>query len=132
MRPPPPSPCPASWPSLAPAHARLGRLPWAELFGPAVRLAEAGWIVRPHNHTVFTQDERQYGRMNYGEKLGVTADGRRIYLQPDGSYPQIGQVIRNPDLAATLRAVARTGRQLLPRRPGPAHRRRHGGRMAAC
>ena len=93
----------------AAAHAQHGRLPWAALFGPAVRLAEEGWIVRPHNHTVFTQNERQYGRMNYGEKLGVTADGRRIYLGPDGAYPRIGQVVRNPDLAATLREVARDG-----------------------
>ena len=91
------------------AHGRAGRLPWAALFGPAIRLAEEGWIVRPHNHTVFTQNERQYGRMNYGEKLGVTEDGRRIYLGPDGAYPRIGQVIRNPDLAATLREVARDG-----------------------
>ena len=94
---------------LAQAHAQLGRLPWADLFGPAIELAEAGWIVRPHNHTVFTQDERRYGRMNYGEKLGVTADGRRIYLQPDGSYPRIGQVVRNPDLGGTLRAMAKDG-----------------------
>ncbi len=94
---------------LAQAHARLGRSPWASLFGPAIALAESGWLVRPHNYTVFTQDERKYGRMNYGEKLGVSADGRRIYLQPDGSYAKIGQVIRNPDLAATLRTVAQEG-----------------------
>lgn len=94
---------------LAEAHAQCGRRPWAALFDGAVGLAEEGWIVRPHNHTVFTQDERQYGRMNYGEKLGVSEDGRRIYLQPDGSYPRIGQVIRNPDLAGTLREVAREG-----------------------
>ena len=65
---------------LADAHARLGRLPWRDLFAPAIALAEDGWLVRPHNHTVFTQNERQYGRMNYGEKLGVSEDGRRIYL----------------------------------------------------
>ena len=94
---------------LAQAHTQLGRLPWAELFGPAIELAEAGWIVRPHNYTVFTQDERRYGRMNYGEKLSVTADGRRIYLHPDSSYRRIGETIRNPDLAATLRTLAQDG-----------------------
>lgn len=92
---------------LAQAHARLGRAAWASLFGPAIALAESGWLIRPHNYTVFTQDERKYGRMNYGEKLGVSADGRRIYLQPDGSYPKVGQVVRNPDLADTLRLIAR-------------------------
>lgn len=94
---------------LAHAHAQLGRAPWASLFGPAIALADSGWLVRPHSYTVFTQDERKYGRMNYGEKLGVSADGRRIYLQSDGGYARIGQVIRNPDLAETLRLVARDG-----------------------
>ena len=116
---------------LAQAHAQLGRLPWAELFGPAVELADTGWIVRPHNYTVFTQDERRYGRMNYGEKLGVTADGRRIYLHPDGSYKRIGETIRNPDLADTLRLLAQNGPDSFYR--GPLARRiaddmaRHGG-----
>ena len=95
--------------ALADAHASLGRLSWPALFDPAITLAEAGWLVRPHNYTVFTQDERQYGRMNYGEKLGVTEDGRRIYLDADGAYPRVGRTIRNPDLAATLGRVAQDG-----------------------
>ena len=94
---------------LGQAHRELGAAPWASLFGPAVQQAEEGWIVRPHSYTVFTQDERRYGRMDYGEKLGVSADGRRIYLQPDGSYKRVGAVIRNPDLAETLRQVAAEG-----------------------
>ena len=94
---------------LADAHGSLGRLAWPALFDPAITLAEAGWLVRPHNYTVFTQDERQYGRMNYGEKLGVSEDGRRIYLDADGAYQRIGRSIRNPDLAATLRSVAQQG-----------------------
>ena len=94
---------------LADAHAALGRRPWRTLFDPAIALAEAGWLIRPHNYTVFTQNERQYGRMNYGEKLGVSEDGRRIYLDADGAYPGIGRVIRNPDLAATLAMLADGG-----------------------
>ena len=120
---------------VADAHARLGRLGWATLFDPAVELAEAGWLIRPHNYTVFTQDERQYGRMNYGEKLGVTEDGRRIYLDADGGYPRIGRTIRNPDLAATLRTVAAEGadsfyRGSLARRI-VADMERHGGLLTA-
>ena len=94
---------------IAQAHAAMGRMGWAQLFAPAAELAEAGWLVRPHNYTVFTQDERQYGRMNYGEKLGVSEDGRRIYLDADGQYLRIGRTIRNADLAATLRLVAAEG-----------------------
>lgn len=91
------------------AHAAMGRLPWTRLFGPAIALAEEGWRIRPHVHTVFTQDERRYGRMNYGEKIGVTEDGRRLYLRPDGSYKRPGDEVRNPELAATLRLVAEEG-----------------------
>ena len=98
---------------LGQAHARMGRLPWADLFEPAIAIACEGWPVRPHSYTVFTQNERQYGRMNYGEKLGVTEDGRRIYLQADGSYKRIGSIIRNPDLAATLHLVALEGADVL-------------------
>ncbi len=121
---------------LSQAHAGFGRRPWASLFDPAVSLAEEGWLVRPHNHTVFTQDERQYGRMNYGEKLGMSEDGRRIYLGPDGAYPRIGQAVRNPDLAATLREVARDGadtfyRGALAQRI-VADMERHGGLLTAA
>src|SRR6266576_1740028 len=42
------------------AHAGFGRLPWAELFGPAVGLAETGWLVRPHVATMFGLDEAAY------------------------------------------------------------------------
>ena len=121
---------------LSQAHAGFGHRPWASLFDPAVALAEEGWLVRPHNHTVFTQDERQYGRMDYGEKLGVSEDGRRIYLRPDGAYPRIGQIIRNPDLAATLREVAQDGADALYRgalaRRIVADMERHGGLLAAA
>lgn len=94
---------------LGQAHAKFGRIPWSNLFEDAIRRANDGWIVRPHNVMVFTQNERQYGRMNYGEKLGVSADGRRIYLRQDGAYPKLGDVIRNPELASTLRELADGG-----------------------
>lgn len=99
--------------TMATAHARLGRLPWEELFVAAISFAEEGWLVRPHVHTVFAQNERQYGRLNYGEKLGFTSDGRRLYLRPDGSYKRPGDLVVNPDLAATLRLVAREGADTL-------------------
>jgi gamma-glutamyltranspeptidase / glutathione hydrolase len=94
---------------MAQAHAKFGKLPWSGLFDSAIARAEKGWIVRPHNAMVFTQNERQYGRMNYGEKLGVTEDGRRIYLDKEGGYRKLGDTIRNPELAGTLRELARDG-----------------------
>ena len=94
---------------LAAAHEDLGSAPWAGLFDSAISYAREGWIVRPHVYTVFTQDESKYGRMNYGQKLGLTEDGRRIYLEPDGGYKKPGAMIRNPDLAQTLETLAVEG-----------------------
>lgn len=98
---------------LGEAHDQMGRMSWSDLVAPSIDVAERGWIVRPHVYTVFTQDERKYGRMNYGEKLALTQDGRRIYLEPDGSYKKPGSLIVNPDLAQTMRCIAREGAQTM-------------------
>lgn len=94
------------------AHAAYGSAGWADLIAPAAGIARDGWPVRPHNYTVFTQDERKYGRMNYGEKLLLTEDGRRIYAAGDGGFRKMGETIRNPDLAATLDLIAREGAEV--------------------
>jgi gamma-glutamyltranspeptidase/glutathione hydrolase len=94
---------------LSKAHVDHGALPWADLFDPAISWAKEGWLMRPHVHTVFNQNERKYGRMNYGDKLALTPDGRRLYLNDDGSYKPLGATIYNPDLAGTLEILAREG-----------------------
>lgn len=99
--------------ALGDAHAAHGRLPWADLVAPAIAVARRGWIVRPHVATVFIQDERRYGRMNYGEKLALTPDGSRLYLRPDGSPKGLGDTVVNADLAATLDVVAQRGADVL-------------------
>jgi gamma-glutamyltranspeptidase / glutathione hydrolase len=91
------------------AHAGFGKLPWAELFGPAVGLAETGWVVRPHVAYMFALDEAAHGRLPYARKLAFTPDGRALYLRADGTPKRLGDRVRNPDLAATLRGIARDG-----------------------
>lgn len=91
------------------AHQRHGGLDWAELFQPAAQIARRGWLLRPHVHTVFSQDERKYGRLNYGEKLASTEGGRKLYLDGDGLPKKPGALIQNPDLARTLELIAREG-----------------------
>jgi gamma-glutamyltranspeptidase/glutathione hydrolase len=95
------------------AHRKYGKLAWADLFPEAIRVAEEGWLIRPHVYTVFTQDERKYGRLNYGEKLGLTPDGRRLYLNENGDYRKPGSLIRNPDLARTLGLLAKDGAETM-------------------
>ncbi|WP_372619106.1 gamma-glutamyltransferase family protein [Falsiroseomonas sp.] len=91
------------------AHRRWGRRPWRGLFDTAIGFAEQGWIVRPHVHAMFTANEAAYGRVSFAEKLGFTADGRALYLREDGTPKRPGDLVRNPDLAASLRDVAAGG-----------------------
>jgi gamma-glutamyltranspeptidase/glutathione hydrolase len=94
---------------LARAHDRFGRRPWQSLFDHAVAAAEEGWMIRPHVHTMMTLDEFWAGRVSYRAKLALTADGRRLYLDSDGAPKKVGDRIRNPDLAKSLRTIAREG-----------------------
>jgi gamma-glutamyltranspeptidase/glutathione hydrolase len=94
---------------LADAHAGFGRLPWAELFAPAIGFATSGWAIRPHVRAMMTMDESPYGRQSYAAKLAHTPDGTRLYLRPDGTPRLVGETVRNPDLAGTLAVIARDG-----------------------
>ncbi|SHI35064.1 gamma-glutamyltranspeptidase / glutathione hydrolase [Roseomonas rosea] len=91
------------------AHEHFGRAAWSSLFTPAIGFAEEGWLVRPHVATMFHLDEKAYGRLSYAAKLGFTEDGRRIYMGADGAPKRLGQTVRNPELAETLRLVSREG-----------------------
>lgn len=99
---------PGTLKTLEAIHTQFGRLAWSDLFAEAIRLARSGWPIRPHVHTVLTQNEQKYGRMDFGDKLANTADGRRIYL-PHGTLPRLGDMIINPELADTLTHLAKTG-----------------------
>ncbi len=118
------------------AHGAFGRLPWAELFGPAVGFAEEGWLVRPHVAMMFALNETGVGRLPYAQKLALTPDGRSLYLRPDGTPKKLGDLVRNPDLARTLRSLAREGADSFYQGE-IAHRladdmARHGGLMTAA
>jgi gamma-glutamyltranspeptidase / glutathione hydrolase len=80
--------------------ARHGSMPLAEIFAPAVRLAEDGFPVAP-----LTAYFWQRGAEN---QLASAPGGRALTL--DGRGPRAGEVFRNPGLARTFRAVAEGGR----------------------
>jgi gamma-glutamyltranspeptidase/glutathione hydrolase len=91
------------------AHRAFGRAAWADLFSSAIGVAEEGWLVRPHVAGVFAMNEAAYGRLPYAAKLGFTEEGRRLYLRKDGTPKRLGDVVRNPGLAGTLRTLAGEG-----------------------
>ena len=82
------------------AHERHGRLPWARLFAPAIRLARDGFMITPRLH-------RALGRER--DLAGLSAWGRRQFFGPDGEPLPVGTLVRNPDLAALLEQVAARG-----------------------
>ncbi len=81
------------------AHRRFGRLPWADLFQPAIRLAEEGFPVGPRLHALLEKEK----------DLVRDPAARAYFYRPDGSPWPVGHVLRNPALAALLRRVAAEG-----------------------
>lgn len=83
------------------AHDRHGRLPWATLFEPAIRLAETGFEVSPRLHDLLV---RMADYTNIDENPDTST-----YFFPDGEALPIGYLRTNADYAATLRGVAERG-----------------------
>jgi len=90
------------------AQTRYGRLPWADVVAPAIEWAEAGFLLRP-GVVHWWHEGATLGRADNVTRLAHTPAGRRIYFHEDGSLRRIGEVLRNPDLARTLRRIAEGG-----------------------
>lgn len=84
---------------LALAHAEGGRLPWPVLFAPAIRLAEDGFAVSPRLHDLIARDKH----------LRIFPAADRYFFDADGAPLPVGHRLRNPELADTLRRIARAG-----------------------
>jgi gamma-glutamyltranspeptidase/glutathione hydrolase len=81
---------------LALAHQHHGRLPWAALFAPAIKLAESGFAVSPRLHRLLRDDAH----------LRTEPAASAYFYQASGApRPRL----RNVELAATLRAIAERG-----------------------
>jgi gamma-glutamyltranspeptidase / glutathione hydrolase len=85
---------------LAMAHAKHGRLPWARLFEPAIRLAEKGFAVPPRL-------ARELGEG--GAPLAAMPGIRELFFTPNGRPLRAGEKWSNPKLAQTLRRIAQDG-----------------------
>ena len=80
------------------AHQRHGKLPWSELFHPAIRAAEEGFVLSPRLHA---QLERE-------PHLREDPAASRLFYEKGRAKPP-GTRIVNRDYAATLRLVAAGG-----------------------
>ncbi len=84
---------------MAQAHRRHGKLRWARLFGPAIRLARDGYVVTPRLHKALVANRAV---------AGLTERGRMLYF-PGGEPLAVGARVQVPALAALLERLAKHG-----------------------
>jgi gamma-glutamyltranspeptidase / glutathione hydrolase len=82
------------------ALTRYGTLPRSVVMAPAIRLAREGFVL-----TRFDTDIMQRATASFRKQQNVA----RIFLHADGSPLQPGERLVQPDLAATLQAIAASG-----------------------
>jgi gamma-glutamyltranspeptidase/glutathione hydrolase len=99
---------PASLRAFEEIHRSIGVLPWKEICRPAIEWARDGWLVRPAVERYWL-DEGEMGRTPNPERLRFSPAGRRLYCRPDDSPRRVGELVKNPDYAATLALIAEKG-----------------------
>jgi gamma-glutamyltranspeptidase/glutathione hydrolase len=82
------------------AHRRHGRIAWARLFQPAIRLARDGFQITPRLYAMLALP---------GSLAGFTPWGRAQFYGTDGRPKPVGTLVRNPELAAFLSRIAARG-----------------------
>jgi len=80
--------------------SKYGRLPLRESLQPAIRVAEKGFAVYP-----------RYRNLLRYRKPYLNSAARKIFLTEKGDEPAVGTLIRQEDLASTLRRLAIGGRK---------------------
>jgi gamma-glutamyltranspeptidase / glutathione hydrolase len=80
-------------------HKQHGRLPWASVLAPAIKLASEGFKVSPRLHLLLTG----FGAQNFAPAA------RQYFFDAIGSPRPAGYLLKNPRFAATLQAVADRG-----------------------
>ena len=94
-----------AWWSL---HQRYGRLPWKDLFAPAIKAAEHGVPVAQTIAAYLGASYRAFTRPNSGIE---EVDNFKKVWAPEGRTPVEGEMFANPALAHTYRLIAAGGRE---------------------
>lgn len=84
---------------LQEAHQKHGKIAWEKLFEPAIKIAENGFIL----------DDRLHANAVYIPYIRDFADTAKLYTKTDGSAREVGEVVKNPQMAKTLKTLAKQG-----------------------
>jgi len=82
------------------AYEQHGTLAWAALVEPAYKLARDGFAITPRFHDFLGRSKN---------RAGASAKGRGLFYDQTGEPKPVGTVVRNPELAVTLRKLADEG-----------------------
>ena len=85
--------------ALALAHDKYGKLPWAELFEPAIALAREGFPISPRLAQMLAEADPQ----------SFAPAARAYFFDAQGRPWPVGYKLANPALADTLETIARDG-----------------------
>lgn len=96
---------PGVLPLLALAHRQHGKLPWAQLFAPAIALATQGFAMSPRMATLLAAES----------DLKNDPVAARYFYDAQGQPWPAGHILRNPELAAVLQRIAKEGPDALAR-----------------
>ena len=89
------------------AHQKHGRLPWAQLFEPAIQLAEQGFAISPRLHRLIAADS----------SMPRSPEMMAYFRNADGSPKAVGTNLKNPALAAVFKRIAHEGPDALYKGP---------------
>jgi len=90
---------PGTLAAMALLHEKHGKLPWAQLFEPAIRLAERGFVVSQRLNLMLTW----FGADRF------TPPARKYFFSDSGWAHPVGHRLTNHEFADTLRAIAANG-----------------------
>ncbi|MBN0979246.1 gamma-glutamyltransferase [Pseudomonas hygromyciniae] len=85
--------------ALKMAHEQSGRLPWAQLFAPAIQLSEQGFAISARLHSLIAADRY----------ISQSPDMAAYFLNADGSPKATGTLLKNPALANVFKRIAKEG-----------------------
>jgi gamma-glutamyltranspeptidase / glutathione hydrolase len=90
------------------AHRRLATWDWKDLLAPASRLARDGYPLAAHVRDFWAKPSGP-GIADGITRLKASKACADIYLRAGDKLPDVGDLIRNPDMADTIDILARDG-----------------------